>query len=265
MARFKCPKCAKPFTVDDAKGERVSVCPNCGQKVRLRGPEGQAAGSSPRQPAPAAAQPAPPPEEPSVFQLAKEKPAAPNWEVLRATEEPPIVTPIGPILGEDDDEDDEPVPGRRPRRRRKKKQRETGRMDRLIPGVDNSLIGAGIVGFLWTALLVLAIWKPHLWFLLIIYGLFLVLCGVIWMQTRAMEDGLEMLPRPGFAYGYGIIGSIIVSMYMLANFLIFIFFSTYYLITNFGRAWQPLALIVVGWVIAASGFWLRYGQIGQGS
>jgi DNA-directed RNA polymerase subunit RPC12/RpoP len=265
MSRFKCPKCAKPFHVNDAKEERVSVCPNCGQKVRLGGTEAQAASSLPAQPAAAPAQPAPLPETPSVFELAMEKPGSPNLDVLRMTEGPPVVTPVGPILDDDSDDDDEPPSSRRSRRRRKKKPRETGRMDRLIPGVDNSLIGAGIVGFVWTILLVLTVWKSSWWVALIVYGMLLVISGVIWMYSRALEDGLEFVPRPDFIYGYGIIGSIILSVYTLVNLLIFTFVSVYYLITNPGRAWQPLALIVLGWIVAGSGMWLRYGQIGQGS
>jgi hypothetical protein len=174
---------------------------------------------------------------------------------LRATE-PPIVEPLGPILGEDEDEEDEPSPSRRSRRRRRKKQRETSRLDQFIPGVDNTVFGMSLVGFLWLTLVVLALVKPSLSFLLIGFGGFVVLYGVFWMYARALEDGLELLPRPGGLVGYGVIFAVIFSIYLSVNLAIFVFYMVIYVVTAPGRAWKPLLLMFMGGLIIANGILL---------
>jgi hypothetical protein len=228
MLRFKCPKCATALTADAAAGRVVIPCPKCGLLVRLKAPAPKPPANPPPAPAPPPA--ARPPEDPaSVFNFAD-----PSQEA------PVVVQPI-PAARKPDDEEADAAPGPRRRRKRRRKSASVAFSfgDGIYLGVTGLLAALGIS-------FVIIVWFNHNALLgLITYSIVLTLVGVVWLYVMAMEDGMELVPRPDFGPGARFLFGIWFSVAVLIMFVT----AVIYLATNPARAWKPGIVAVLGFLL----------------
>jgi hypothetical protein len=180
--------------------------------------------------------------------------ASPGYEVIDEPE-PIDLEPVP--AGEDLDDADDVQPGRKRRRRRKKKRRtEGGRMDQLIPGVSNYLLGNAAAALLGLLLAGLSLVIPDVVLALIGYGALLTLVGLIWLYMRGVEDGMEMPYRPDDYSLPRVFYGVFLLLFGVLALVVFLAVAAVYAIGNPDRAWPPVLLTFLGLLSVAVGIFL---------
>jgi hypothetical protein len=243
MLRFKCPKCATILTADEAAGREVTPCPKCGLLVRLKAPPAKAPAGPPPAPAQAVR-----PKAPAA--PAQEDPASVFKFTDPSEEAPAAVQPVPPAARPPDDEEDTaPGPRRRRKRRRRKSPPAASRLgDVLYLGV------VGVLAALGTGFAITALFNREAVLGLIGYSTLLTLVGVVWLYFMAMEDGMELVPRPELGSGARFILGIWFSVAVLIMFVT----ALVYFVTNPVRASKPGFVAVLGFVFNGIGMFLLY-------
>jgi hypothetical protein len=249
MTRFKCPKCAAVLDAEQARGSGVTTCPQCG--VRLRVPA-QAAAPKP------AAPPSPPQVSPTGEpKLAITPQAAPAWVAPIDDDPEEALAKAAGLPPQDPEEDKAPSPEpvrrkRRKRRRRKSRGSVGGNLDLWL-----WLGGMGAAAFLGTGLAVQSLFKPATALAVVGYGIIVLLVGVVWLYFQAIEDGIELIPRPDFGE-MGVGFRLFIGIWFSLAVMIMFVTALFYLATNPVRAWKPGTVALLGVIFTFVGFVLLY-------
>jgi hypothetical protein len=249
VLRFKCPKCANIITADEAQGKEVTPCPKCGLLVRLKSPPAKAAPPPPASPVKAKD---PVPEVARVAPIPEQEPAS-VFEVKDASESIVPVAKVAPRSPKEADTDAEPPrePGRR--RRKKRRRRKADRPSGFSLEDVFYLGGVGFLAVLGIILTIVSVYKPSGGLVVIGYGTLIGLVGVVWLYVQAMEDGVELVPRPDFSMTRWLLG-IWLSVAVLLMFVT----AIVYMVTNPVRAWKPGIVAILGLLFETIGFVLLY-------
>jgi hypothetical protein len=250
MTRFKCPKCAAVINADQAQGSEVTACPQCGVRLRLRRPEPAAAKKPAAPPSPPQGSP---PDEP---RLAITPEAPPAWVApIDDLEEVPAKAAGLPVQEPEEDEAPAPEPVRR--KRRKRRRRKGRRSSGSSLDLWLWLGGMGAVTFLGTGLAVQSLFKPATTLAVVGYGIIVMLVGVVWLYFQAIEDGIELIPRPDFGE-MGVGFRLFIGIWFSLALMIMFVTAMFYLATNPVRAWKPGTVALLGIVFTFVGFVLLF-------
>src|SRR5262249_21657115 len=96
---------------------------------------------------------------------------------------------------------------------------------------------------------------------LIVYGVVLVLTGMVWLYLLAHEDGWELVSRPEFS-GPRIGLGLFFGLWGMISLLIIVVTGVLYLATNLERAWKAGAVTVLGILTLILGIFLLYNVPG---